>query len=88
MLDALADQLPAQARWTRPQGGLFIWVTLPDYIDTTNLLARALAANVAFVPGQAAFTDGRGANSMRAELLELERRGPARGRPADRRDRR
>ena len=65
MLDALADQLPAQARWTRPQGGLFIWVTLPDYIDTTNLLARALAANVAFVPGQAAFVDGRGANSMR-----------------------
>jgi 2-aminoadipate transaminase len=65
MLDALADQLPAQARWTHPQGGLFIWVTLPDYIDTTNLLARALAANVAFVPGQAAFADGRGANSMR-----------------------
>ncbi len=65
MLDALAEHLPAQARWTRPQGGLFIWVTLPDYIDTTNLLARALAANVAFVPGQAAFIDGRGANSMR-----------------------
>jgi 2-aminoadipate transaminase len=65
MLDALAEHLPAQARWTRPQGGLFIWVTLPDYIDTTNLLARALAANVAFVPGQAAFVDGRGANSMR-----------------------
>ena len=65
MLDALADQLPAQARWTRPRGGLFIWVTLPEYIDTTNLLARALAANVAFVPGQAAFFDGRGANSLR-----------------------
>jgi 2-aminoadipate transaminase len=65
MLDALAEQLPPAARWTRPQGGLFIWVTLPEYIDTTNLLARALAANVAFVPGQAAFVDGRGASSMR-----------------------
>ena len=52
ILDALAEHLPARRRrWTRPHGGLFIWVTLPDYIDTTNLLARALAENVAFVPG-------------------------------------
>jgi 2-aminoadipate transaminase len=65
ILDALAEHLPAAARWTRPQGGLFIWVTLPDYINTTDLLARALAENVAFVPGEAAFADGRGAHSMR-----------------------
>jgi len=65
MLDALADYLPAQASWTRPQGGLFVWVTLPDFIDTTDLLARALAENVAFVPGEAAFDDGRGHNAMR-----------------------
>jgi 2-aminoadipate transaminase len=65
ILDALAEHLPAAASWTRPQGGLFIWVTLPDYIDTTDLLARALAENVAFVPGEAAFADGRGEHSMR-----------------------
>jgi 2-aminoadipate transaminase len=65
MLDALAEHMPRAARWTHPGGGLFIWVTLPDYIDTTNLLARALAANVAFVPGAAAFVDGRGGSSMR-----------------------
>jgi 2-aminoadipate transaminase len=65
MLDALAEQMPPQAQWTRPQGGLFVWVTLPDYIDTTDLLARALAENVAFVPGAAAFDDGRGHSSMR-----------------------
>jgi 2-aminoadipate transaminase len=65
ILDALAEHLPAAATWTRPQGGLFIWVTLPDYIDTTDLLARALAENVAFVPGEAAFADGRGRHSMR-----------------------
>jgi 2-aminoadipate transaminase len=65
ILDALAEHLPAAASWTRPQGGLFIWVTLPDYIDTTDLLARALAENVAFVPGEAAFADGRGRHSMR-----------------------
>jgi len=64
ILDALAEHLPA-ASWTHPQGGLFIWVTLPEYIGTTDLLARALAENVAFVPGEAAFADGRGRNSMR-----------------------
>jgi 2-aminoadipate transaminase len=51
MLDALAEHFPREASWTRPQGGLFIWATLPDYIDTTDLLARALSHNVAFVPG-------------------------------------
>jgi len=65
MLDALAEHFPREARWTRPQGGLFIWATLPEYIDTTDLLALALSHNVAFVPGRAAYLDGRGGNSMR-----------------------
>jgi 2-aminoadipate transaminase len=65
MLDALAEQLPHEAEWTRPRGGLFVWAKLPDYIDTTDLLARALRDNVAFVPGRAAFLDGRGGSEMR-----------------------
>ena len=65
MLDALAEHFPREAEWTRPQGGLFIWATMPDYIDTTDLLARALQENVAFVPGRAAYLDGRGGSSMR-----------------------
>ena len=65
MLDALAEFFPEQAEWTHPGGGLFIWVTLPDFIDTTDLLARALRDNVAFVPGEAAYLDGRGRNAMR-----------------------
>jgi 2-aminoadipate transaminase len=65
MLEALQEHFPAQATWTRPQGGLFIWATLPDYIDTGDLLAKALRANVAFVPGHAAYVDGRGRGSMR-----------------------
>ncbi len=65
MLDALAEHFPPQAEWTRPRGGLFIWATLPDFIDTDDLLARALADNVAFVPGSAAYLDGRGHNAMR-----------------------
>ncbi len=65
MLDSLAEHFPREAEWTHPQGGLFIWATLPGYIDTTDLLARALEDRVAFVPGRAAYVDGRGASSMR-----------------------
>jgi 2-aminoadipate transaminase len=65
MLDSLAEHFPRQAEWTRPGGGLFIWATLPDFIDTRDLLARALRENVAFVPGEGAFMDGRGHNAMR-----------------------
>lgn len=66
MVGALRDYFPAQATWTEPEGGLFIWATLPDYIDTSDLLAKALREDVAFVPGQAAYVDeNRGRNSMR-----------------------
>jgi 2-aminoadipate transaminase len=72
MLDALADRFPAESTWTRPQGGLFLWATLPDYLDTTDLLARALQENVAFVPGRAAFLDGRGGSEMRLNFSGVD----------------
>jgi 2-aminoadipate transaminase len=72
MLDALAEHFPAQAEWTHPNGGLFIWATLPDFIDTTDLLARALRENVAFVPGAAAYLDGRGHNAMRLNFSAVD----------------
>jgi 2-aminoadipate transaminase len=66
MIEALRRHFPAEASWTEPEGGLFIWATLPDYIDTGDLLAKALRRDVAFVPGQAAYVeDGRGRSSMR-----------------------
>ena len=65
MLEALAEHFPAEATWTRPEGGLFVWATLPPYIDTTDLLARALQENVAFVPGRGAYLDERGGSEMR-----------------------
>jgi 2-aminoadipate transaminase len=72
MFDALAEHFPREAEWTRPQGGLFIWATLPEYIDTTDLLARALREQVAFVPGRAAFVDGRGGASMRLNFSGVD----------------
>jgi 2-aminoadipate transaminase len=66
MVEALREHFPAQATWTEPEGGLFIWATLPEYIDTSDLLAKALREDVAFVPGQAAYVDeSRGRSSMR-----------------------
>ena len=72
MLDALAEHFPRETRWTHPQGGLFIWATLPDYIDTTDLLARALQEHVAFVPGRAAYVDGRGGSAMRLNFSGVD----------------
>jgi 2-aminoadipate transaminase len=72
MIEALREHFPAQATWTEPEGGLFLWATLPDYIDTSDLLAKALRENVAFVPGQAAFVDDRGGSSMRLNFSGVD----------------
>ncbi len=65
MLTALAEEFPASATWTRPRGGLFVWATLPAPIDTGDLFAKAIARDVAFVPGGSAFLNGQGHSSMR-----------------------
>ncbi|MFW6182972.1 MAG: PLP-dependent aminotransferase family protein [Chloroflexota bacterium] len=65
MLDMLERHFPPEAHWTRPQGGLFLWVTLPDSIDTTQLLKTAVAHKVAYVPGTAFYPDDGGAHSFR-----------------------
>jgi DNA-binding transcriptional MocR family regulator len=65
MLAALAERFPADARWTTPAGGFYVWVTLPDYFDTPNLLAAAVERKVAYVPGTAFYPDGRGRQQMR-----------------------
>jgi DNA-binding transcriptional MocR family regulator len=51
MLEALERELAGRAQWSRPDGGYFLWLELPDETDTTELLERAGAAGVTFVPG-------------------------------------
>src|SRR5262249_58859234 len=63
---------PREASCARPTGGLFIWATLPEYIDPTDLLALGLSHNVAFVPGRAAYLDGRGGSSMRLNFSGVD----------------
>jgi DNA-binding transcriptional MocR family regulator len=66
MLVALAEYMPAGVTWAEPQGGLFVWVRLPEGCDGAALLERAVKeARVAFVPGGAFFFDGSSRNTMR-----------------------
>ncbi len=65
MLAALSERFPADAAWTHPAGGFYVWVTLPEYFDTPTLLAAAVERKVAYVPGTAFYPDGRGRRQMR-----------------------
>jgi len=67
MIGALEKHMPKDEgiRWTEPDGGLFVWVWLPEGVDAQDMLARAIEQNVAYVPGTAAFVDGSGKNTMR-----------------------
>ena len=77
MLDALAAHFPPGTTWTVPEGGMFIWVTLPVELDAAAMLSDAVAEGVAFVPGAQFFPDGGGANTLRlaysvATLVEID----------------
>lgn len=65
MLDAIVEHFPQGATWTEPAGGFYVWVTLPEWVDTQAMLAAAVDRRVAYVPGTAFYPDGRGRDQMR-----------------------
>jgi DNA-binding transcriptional MocR family regulator len=65
MLEALEDHMPDGTTWTRPAGGFYVWVTLPEGFDTAAMLPRAVTARVAYVPGTAFYADGLGSRQLR-----------------------
>lgn len=65
MLAAIEANFPAGTEWTRPDGGLFIWVRVPEGIDAVKVLEEAIKDKVAFIPGSPFFADGSGQNTMR-----------------------
>ncbi len=65
MLDSLESLMPSGTTWTQPQGGFFTWVRLPDGLDATAMLPRAVAGLVAYVPGTGFYIDGQGRDAMR-----------------------
>ncbi|MES2093371.1 MAG: PLP-dependent aminotransferase family protein [Actinomycetota bacterium] len=64
MLAALAEYLP-QLSWTVPNGGFYVWVTLPGHLDSKAMLPRAVKELVAYTPGTAFYADGNGRNNIR-----------------------
>lgn len=72
MLAALEEHFPAEATWTRPDGGFFVWVELPPFVDCSSMLAEAVEHGVTFVPGDGFFPDGRGRNCMRLAFCYAE----------------
>ena len=65
LLGALRDLMPTGTSWTNPTGGLFVWVTLPEGLDSKAMMPRAIAARVAYVPGTGFYADGTGTSNMR-----------------------
>ena len=65
MLAELEEHFPDGATWTRPEGGFFIWVTLPEGIDTTSMATQARERGVEYLPGRTCFVDDQGDNTLR-----------------------
>lgn len=65
MLSALAEHLPASVSWTHPVGGFYVWMTLPEPLDASSMLAKAINHRVAYVPGRGFYADGSGAQQLR-----------------------
>ncbi len=65
MIEAMERHFPSGVKFTRPNGGLFLWVELPANVNTTELLPKAVEKNVAYIPGSAFYPDGGGHNTMR-----------------------
>jgi 2-aminoadipate transaminase len=65
MLDVLQKYMPEGVTWTKPEGGLFLWVKLPEYMSADDMFEDAIKENVAYVIGSAFHCDGSGKNTMR-----------------------
>lgn len=71
MLDALKEHFPSNVHWNEPAGGMFIWVKLPAGIDSAKLLDKAIAENVAFVPGAPFFANDPQSNTLRLSFVTV-----------------
>ena len=65
MIESIEKYFPGEVKFTRPEGGMFLWVTMPKHISSRDLLKLVLPQNIAFVPGDTFFVDGTGQNTMR-----------------------
>lgn len=73
MLQAMEKYFPAEVSWTKPEGGIFLWVTLPEGMDSIELFQKAIQAKVAYVPGSSYYATGGGDNKMRLNFSACDR---------------
>jgi 2-aminoadipate transaminase len=71
-LGALERTMPTGMRWTRPQGGFFTWLTLPEAADSVDLARRAAERGVGIVPGTLFYADGRGTDAVRLSFSMVD----------------
>ncbi len=71
MLDALQEYFPSSVIWTKPEGGMFVWITLPKHINSLHLLEEAIAQNVAFVPGAPFYANAAESNTLRLSFVTV-----------------
>jgi len=71
MLAALEQSMPSGVEWTRPDGGMFVWLTLPAHVDTTAMLARAIERNVVYVPGEPFYAGAPARNTLRLSFVTV-----------------
>lgn len=72
MLDAMAEHFPEGVHWTQPEGGMFLWVTLPQNMNAQELLQKAIARHVAFVPGEPFYATGNAkTNTLRLSFVTV-----------------
>ncbi len=79
MLSALEENLSGIATWSKPHGGFFIWLKLPDFLNTKEILADTVRNKVAFVPGTGFYADGRGRDSARLAFCTESRENIEKG---------
>ena len=72
MLEALEREMPKEVRYTRPKGGMFVWMELPKGLSAEALLRKALEENVAFVPGGPFYAEGGGENTLRLSYATMD----------------
>ena len=71
MISTMDEYFPKEAKFTRPEGGLFTWVEMPEYVNTRDMAADALALNVAFVPGDGFFPNGGNFHCLRMNYSNM-----------------
>jgi 2-aminoadipate transaminase len=65
MVSMITKYFPEEIKYTKPEGGMFLWITLPERISSLDLFNLAIKENIAFVPGNAFYVDGGGNNTLR-----------------------